>query len=470
MEKIDKTKAHVVLGSGGVRTIAYVGALEVLEDANIEFASISACSAGSLVGAVVATGLPMRDVRTKIEGVDLRRLVSRGRLSALLRWAAPVRWPFARYDSSSVVDLIEELIGTGRTFADLKIPFAMPAIDLLSKRLLVYASDTHKDMKVADAVRIAVGLPPLFPPHEAAGRVVFDAAIATQCPVWMVGRYDDEYPILVLKPATTATTDPPRWVKSFLPTMIEAGAACRDQHLVDQIPRVRELEMPIFDLKANDFAEAEKRKPVLLETGRRMARQCLERWGPDLAGEPRRLYRQASPEKSSHDERAIATASAMMEGFANRQSKLARNRLFISYSHKDQRWFEAIKATLKPYVDLNSLKVWDDIQIYPGDDWEKTISDALGKTLVALLLVSPDFMKSEFIREKELGYFLRTAKRYAVRWYWVLLRDLQGLSNPLASTQAALTPLTPLDKLTPEELVLKLAELGPFLVAKMMQR
>lgn len=469
MEKINKTKAHVVLGSGGVRTLAYVGALEVLEEANIEFKSISACSAGSLVGAVVATGLPMRDVRARIEGIDLGRLVSR-KLPAFLRWAAPLRWPFAKYDSASVVELIEELIGTGHTFADLKIPFAAPAIDLLSKRLLVYASDTHKDMKVADAVRIAVGILPLFPPHDAGGRVVFDAAIATQCPVWMVGRYDDEYPIIALKPAATTTTTPPRWIKPFLLTMIEAGAACQDQHLIDQIPRVRELEIPISDLEADDFVEAEKRKQYLFEAGRRVARQCLERWGPNLAGEPRRLYHAASQVQHGYDDQAVATASAMMEGFANRLSKLARNQIFISYSHKDQGWLEVVKATLKPYVKLDSLKVWDDTQIYPGEDWRKAISDALAKTRVALLLVSPDFMKSEFIRDEELKYFLDAAERYAVKWYWVLLRDLQGLSNPLASTQSALKPLTPLEKLTPEDLVLKLAELGPFVVRKMMQR
>ena len=39
------TKAHVLLGSGGVKTLAHVGALEVLADAGIEFASVSAGSA-----------------------------------------------------------------------------------------------------------------------------------------------------------------------------------------------------------------------------------------------------------------------------------------------------------------------------------------------------------------------------------------------------------------------------------------
>lgn len=462
-----RTKAHLVLGSGGVRTLAYVGALEVLEDAGIEFASISACSAGSLVGAVVATGRPMRDVREKIGKLDLRRLVSRGRLPGPLLYMAWLRWPFAKYDSAVVVEIMEELIGVSYTFSDLKIPFAMPAIDLLSKRLLVYATDTHPTMKVADAVRIAVGIPPMYPPHDAEGRIVFDAGIATQCPIWMVGRFDDEYPILALKPAEAAMTTPPRWITSFLQTMIEAGAACQDQHLIDQIPRVRELEIPVSDLGADDFAEAEKRKQYLFETGRRIARQCLEKWGPDLTGEPRRLHRPATQAEQSHDEQAVAMASTMMQGFANRLSRLARKQLFISYSHRDQKWLDVIKAPLEPYVELHSLKVWDDKQIPPGEDWRKTIAGALAQTRVALLLVSPGFIKSEFIRDEELRYFLDTAERYAVKVHWLLLSNLGDLGNPLSDRQAILNPATPLDDLPPDKLVLQLAEVGRFLARQM---
>ena len=462
------TKAHLVLGSGGVRTLAYVGALEVLQDAGIEFASISACSAGSLIGAVVATGWPMPEVRAKIEAIDLRRLVSSNRLPGPLRYATLLRWPFAPYDSAVVVEIMEELIGAGRTFGDLQIPFATAGIDLLSKRLLVYASATHQTMKVADAVRIAVGIPLLFPPYDAGGRVVIDAAIATHCPVWMVGRFDDEYPILALKPAETATTAPPRWVNRFLVNMIGAGVACRDQYLVDEIPRIRELEMPVSDLEPNDFSEAEKRKQYLFETGRRIARDCLERWGPELAGEPRRLHHPEMQAARSHDEQAVATASAMMQGFANRLSKFARNQLFISYSHRDQKWLDVIKAPLAPYVELRGLKVWDDRDIAPGDAWRKTIADALAHTRVALLLVSPDFLKSEFIRDEELRYFLDAAKRYAVKVHWLLLSDLGTSHNPLAEQQAILNPATPLDQLTADKLVLQLAELGR-LVARAME-
>ena len=61
--------------------------------------------------------------------------------------------------------------------------------------------------------------------------------------------------------------------------MLGAGVACRDQYLIDEIPRARLVEMPVFDLALDDFAEAQKRKAYLFEAGRRVASECLHDWG-----------------------------------------------------------------------------------------------------------------------------------------------------------------------------------------------
>lgn len=454
------TKAHLVLGSGGVKTLAYIGALEAFAEAGIEFASISACSAGSLVGALVATGIPMSEVRSRVESVDLRRLLSHSTFPGALRFAARLWPPFAPYDSEAVVELMDELLGSVRSFADLEIPFATAGIDLLSQRLLVYASETHATMKVADAVRIAVGIPFLFPPHDAGGRVVIDAAVATQCPIWMVGRFDDEYPILALKPADSSATTPPKRPGAFLKTMLGAGVACRDQYLIDEIPRARLVEMPVFDLKMDDFAEAEKRKAYLVETGRRVAGECLREWGQDLAGGRRPPARRAARADQVHDDHAVATASAMMQGFANRLSRFSRKQLFISYSHRDREWLDVVKAPLEPYVELRGLQLWDDTRIEAGELWRDAITQALASTRVALLLVSPGFLESPFIRDEELNYFMAAASRYAVKVHWILLRDVGAVRNPLDQRQAMLDTASPLDTLAAPDLVRALAKLA----------
>lgn len=242
--------------------------------------------------------------------------------------------------------------------------------------------------------------------------------------------------------------------------MLGAGAACRDQYLIDEIPRARLVEMPVFDLALDDFAEAQKRKAYLFEAGRRVASECLHDWGPDLAGGRRPPARGAARADQLHDDHAVATASAMMQGFANRLSRFSRQQLFISYSHHDRQWLDVVRAPLEPYVELRGVQVWDDTLIEAGELWREAIAQALASTRAALLLVSPGFLASSFIRDEELAYFMAAASRYAVKVRWVLLSDIGGARNPLGEQQAMLDTAGPLDALSALELVRALAALA----------
>jgi hypothetical protein len=95
------------------------------------------------------------------------------------------------------------------------------------------------------------------------------------------------------------------------------------------------------------------------------------------------------------------------------------------------------------------------------------IADALAQTRIALLLISPNFFKSEFIRNEELRYFIDAAERYAVKVHWLLLSDIGDSVNPLSHKQAILNPGTPLDQLPADKLVLELAKLGRVVAGEM---
>ncbi|MEB3317150.1 MAG: patatin-like phospholipase family protein [Cyanobacteriota bacterium] len=450
---MERIKAHLVLGAGGVRTLAYVGALERLEEANYDFQSISACSAGALVGAVLATGCSMQTVKQKIKETRLRLLMDQPLLPKPLLFLAGLRWPFAKYDQAGVLTFMRSLIGEGVRFKDLKIPFAMPAIDIASKYLLVFSQTHHPEMTVEEAVQIAIGVFPLYAPRYLPdqGRIVIDAGVATECPVWMVGRFDDDYPIIVLRTTTKTRTAPPQWIGSFLEQMIQASAACKDQHLIDQIPRVREISIDVSDYAVADIDKADRNKDDLFIRGRRAADQFLAK--PQWA----HWHQSSSQIQSSPEAMAARTASAMMEGFANRLSALSRKKIFISYSHQDGEWMEAIKAALDPYV---GSELWDDSQIQPGELWEAGIESALAQTRIALLLVSKNFLSSTYIVTTELAYFLNMAEKYSVQIRWLLLSDISGLDHPLQRFQACHDIKKPLNQLPSAQLVTQLARVG----------
>jgi tetratricopeptide (TPR) repeat protein len=124
-------------------------------------------------------------------------------------------------------------------------------------------------------------------------------------------------------------------------------------------------------------------------------------------------------------------------------------KVFISYSHKDNQWRDDLETHLKPYLRVGSLTSWSDKQIQAGSEWLTEIKTALASCNIAVLLVSPDFLSSDFIHEHELGPVLKEATRGGVKILWVPIRDSAYKKTPLKDYQAAvLDPSKPLASMT----------------------
>ncbi len=78
--------------------------------------------------------------------------------------------------------------------------------------------------------------------------------------------------------------------------------------------------------------------------------------------------------------------------------------IFICYSHKDQEYLERIQVHLKP-IKKDGIDLWSDLCIRPGDNWRNEIAGALERANVGILLVSADFLASDFITENELPLY-----------------------------------------------------------------
>src|SRR5262245_44807601 len=107
---------HLVLGSGGVRCIAYIGAIQALVAHGYSFASVSGCSAGSLVAAMVCAGLTPETIEERVLNLDFSRFAGRKSLFGL---GVFLKWPFALYSTSRFPDMVRELIGDDPKIKDL---------------------------------------------------------------------------------------------------------------------------------------------------------------------------------------------------------------------------------------------------------------------------------------------------------------------------------------------------------------
>ena len=89
---------------------------------------------------------------------------------------------------------------------------------------------------------------------------------------------------------------------------------------------------------------------------------------------------------------------------------MARDKLFISFSHKDQALFDQVMVNLKPWKRQGRL-IWTDANIEADSDWHQSIQTALAESAVAMLLVSPDFLNSDYIADSELPVLLKAREQ-----------------------------------------------------------
>lgn len=117
-----------------------------------------------------------------------------------------------------------------------------------------------------------------------------------------------------------------------------------------------------------------------------------------------------------------------------------RDKLFISYCHKDAKFLKELLLHLKPLERAGLIAKWSDEEIAPGSKWFEEIKAALATTKVAVMMVSPGFLASDFIHEHELGPLLKEAEQGGVRILWIPVRASVYKETPLKNYQAVISP------------------------------
>jgi len=158
-------KVALVLGAGSARGLAHIGVLQVLLENQIPFDLIVGSSIGAMVGTIYACGADIYMLDKMVEYMNTRILFDVG---------VPRMGFIAGNRISDFLDLLTKK----KSFADLDIPVAVVATDLISGKRVVI-----KEGQLSEAVRASISLPGIFAPIVKGDMVLVDGAVSDRLPI-----------------------------------------------------------------------------------------------------------------------------------------------------------------------------------------------------------------------------------------------------------------------------------------------
>lgn len=118
--------------------------------------------------------------------------------------------------------------------------------------------------------------------------------------------------------------------------------------------------------------------------------------------------------------------------------------VFLSYAHKDEVLLNDLVTHLKVLRRQGFIKPWSDRQISPGTDFVQEIDKYLKTAQIILLVISPDFIASDYCYLVEVKQAVRRHRRGEARVIPVLLRPVYWKKAPFGRLEPLPTNYVPI--------------------------
>ncbi len=194
-----RPRLGLALSGGGARGLAHVGILKVLEAEGIVADIVVGTSMGGVIAAAYASGMTAAEIE--------REALETSRPRRFLRLIDPAPSTGGLIGGQRIQEYFEHLLGR-RTFAEMRRPLAMVAVDLNNRREVVL-----REGVVAEALRATTAVPGVFAPLEKDGMRLVDGGVLNNLPVDVARKMGAEV-VIAVDISPTRESEYSRWFDS----------------------------------------------------------------------------------------------------------------------------------------------------------------------------------------------------------------------------------------------------------------
>lgn len=293
-------KVDVVFQGGGVKGIAFVGAIDALEQSGYTFNKLAGTSAGAITAALLCAGYTGQELKEIMLNMDYRKILSTGAYGTipLVGNALELIKSKGFYDGRLIEEWIYKLLNKKGIvkFKDLAIhgekTLKIIAADVTQRNILIIPDDLKNygieplEFEIAKAVRMSTSIPFFFKPvklkYNHTVSYIVDGGIISNFPIWLFDVNDTpRWPTFGFKLKNDTKKHMNNHGKDLFSYFIDVVETSLDRNEEEYLPdrnAVRTISISTQGVRTTEFNISHKKCEKLYKSGFDSTNEFLNSW------------------------------------------------------------------------------------------------------------------------------------------------------------------------------------------------
>ncbi|MFB3164659.1 patatin-like phospholipase family protein [Neobacillus sp. 179-J 1A1 HS] len=289
-------RADAVFEGGGARGIAFVGAIQAMEEEKVEWQRIAGTSAGAVIAALLASGYKSYEIRKHLSELDFSKLRGRTLMNRIPIFGSLLELMFnlGIYKNDYLEAWVDSLLLKKgiKTFADLPDgKLKIIASDVSNGQMLILPDDLERygmaptDLKISTAVMMSASIPFFFRPviwksKDRNKSYILDGGLLSNFPIWIFDTPNPRFPTFGFRFVKDKVSIDPviptplHLFKNIFKTMLQA----HDLRHINEDTLERTIKIPTGDINATDFKLNKEEIDFLYMSGYTSTKKFLSTW------------------------------------------------------------------------------------------------------------------------------------------------------------------------------------------------